>query len=103
MVHQWFNFSLGFSNDGCDGDTVRHILGALNGSGYTVHVEGIDLLVDPVNVVELDVVVDSFVQDDESPDGSWPMYLTGWVQTIDGDGRGARVRIPLAGSKITVY
>lgn len=100
----WFNFSLGFANDGCDGDTVRHILGVLN--GYTVHVEGIDLLVDPVNVVELDVVVDSFVQDEESPDGSWPMYLKGWMfdadDADDDDFRGAPVRIPLANSRITI-
>lgn len=103
MTRQWFNFSLGFSNEGPDGDSVRHVLGVL--SGYTVHVEGIDMLVDPVNVVELDVVVDTFEQADEAPD--YPMYLTGWVyDDTHGHGeqsKGARVRIPLKGSKITVY
>lgn len=92
MASQWFNFSLGFAADGCDGDSVRHILGVLH--GYTVHVEGTG-----------DVVVDSFVQDEESPDGSWPMYLTGWLydgDNLDNDFRGAPVRIPLAGTSITI-
>jgi len=100
----WFNFSLGFANDGCDADTVRHILGVL--SGYVVHVEGIDMLVDPVNVVELDITVDGFEQPDD-PHNNWPVYLTGWVYdetlAFDDQYRGARVRIPLKGSKITVY
>ena len=89
---QWFNFSLGFANDGCDGDTVRHILGVLH--GYTVHVEGAG-----------DVVVDTFEQDAVSLDGTWPMYLTGWMfdgDNLDNDYRGAPVRIPLANSRITI-
>lgn len=102
MASQWFNFSLGFANDGCDGDTVRYVLALLH--GYTVHVEGVDVLVDPDNIVELDVVVDTFDQDAESPDGTWPMYLVGWVYSehLD-DNRGAPVRIPLANSRITIY
>jgi len=99
---RWFNFSLGFANDGCDADTVRHVLGVL--SGYVVHVEGVDMLVDPVNVVELDITVDGFEQPDEAPD--YPVYLTGWVYVDDfdedNDNRGARVRIPLANSRITI-
>ena len=93
MASQWFNFSLGFANDGCDGDTVRHILGVL--SGLPVHVEGVG-----------DVVVDTFDQDEESSDDTWPVYLVGWMfdgDNLDNDCRGAPVRIPLANAKITIH
>ena len=93
MASQWFNFSMGFAANGCDGDTVRHILGVLR--GYTVHVEGVG-----------DVVVDTFDQDAESPDDTWPAYLVGWLfdgDNFDNDFRGAPVRIPLANSRITIY
>ena len=94
MTRQWFNFSMGFANDGCDGDTVRHILGVL--SGLPVHVEGVG-----------DVVVDTFDQDEESSDDTWPVYLTGWLyddtHVLDNDFRGAPVRIPLANSRITIH
>jgi hypothetical protein len=104
MIAEWFNFKLGFADDGCDGDTVRHILSVL--SGLVVHIEGIDMLVDPNNVVELDVVVDTFEQPDD-PYNNFPVYLTGWVyddtHALDDQYRGARVRIPLKGSRITVY
>ena len=89
----WFNFRLGFSDDGCDADTVRHILGVLH--GYTVHVEGTG-----------DVVVDAFEQPDD-PYNNWPVYLTGWAydetHASDDQYRGARVRLPLANAKITIY
>lgn len=89
---QWFNFSLGFAADGCDGDTVRHIFGVLH--GYTVHIEGTG-----------DVVVDTFDQDATSSDDTWPVYLVGWMfdgDNLDNDYRGAPVRIPLAGTSITI-
>jgi hypothetical protein len=92
MASQWFNFTLGFSNEGLDGDSVRHVLGVLH--GYTVHVEGVG-----------DVVVDTFDQDAESPDDTWHVYLTGWMfdrDNLDNDFRGAPVRIPLANSRITI-
>lgn len=93
MASQWFNFSMGFAADGCDGDTVRHILGVLH--GYTIHVEGTG-----------DVIVDTFDQDATSADDTWPVYLTGWMfddANVDNDFRGAPVRIPLANAKITIY
>lgn len=92
MASQWFNFSMGFAADGCDGDSVRHILGVLH--GYTVHIEGTG-----------DVIVDTFDQDATSADGSWPVYLTGWLfdgDNFDNDYKGAPVRIPLAGTSITI-
>lgn len=100
MQNEWFNLTLGFANDGPDLDTVGALLGCLR--GWTVKVTGVDVLVDTVNVVTMDVTVDGLEQDDVDPD--YPVFLTGWVfdPTLD-DNRGARVRIPLRGSHITVY
>jgi hypothetical protein len=92
MASQWFNFSLGFSAAPVGGDTVRFILSRMR--GLTVHVEGTG-----------DVVVDTFDQDAESPDDTWPVYLVGWMfdgGNLDNDFRGAPVRIPLAGTSITI-
>jgi len=110
MTPQWFNFSLGFADDGCDGDTVRHVLGVLRGLTINIRATGLRdnteavLPVNGVDEVNLDVVVDTFEQPDD-PYNNFPVYLTGWVYTdhFDLDQGGARVRIPLKGSRITVY
>ena len=112
MVSQWFNFSLGFANEGPDGDTVRHVLGVLHGLTIHVHAKGLRddahavLPVNGVDEVNLDVVVDTFEQPDD-PYNNFPVYLTGWVyddtRALDDQHLGARVRIPLKGSRITVY
>jgi len=114
MASQWFNFTLGFSNEGPDGDSVRHVLSALSGCNYVINIRatglrdnaGAVLPVNGVDEVNLDVVVGTFEQPDD-PHNNWPVYLTGWVYdetlAFDDQYRGARVRIPLAGSKITVY
>ena len=97
MSTDWFNFTLGFSNDGCDGDTVRHILGVLNGLVVRVEQhEGDDAVI-------RDVVVDSFEQiDDEALD--YPVILTGWVYDAAADNLcGSPVRIPLAGARVTIH
>jgi hypothetical protein len=104
MQNEWFNLTLGFNGDsGADGDTVIATLGRL--CGWTVRVTGVDVLVDPVNVVTMDVIVAGFEQvEDGSLD--YPMFLVGWAYDEtrqEHDFKGAPVRIPLAGAKITVY
>lgn len=102
MTPQWFNFSMGFANDGCDGDTVRHILGVLHGHTINVSRPG-GFTFNTTHAASIDVVVDTFDQDAESSDGSWPMYLVGWMYTEDTeDGRSSPIRIPLAGTSITI-
>jgi hypothetical protein len=111
MASQWFNFTLGFSDDGPDGDSVRHVLSTLSGCNYVVNIRatglrdnaGAVLPVNGVDEVNLDVVVGTFEQADEAPD--YPMFLTGWAFDADNDGndyKGAPVRIPLANSRITI-
>jgi hypothetical protein len=102
MTPAWFNFTLGFANDGPDGDTVRFTLERL--VGWTVNVTGVDVTVDPVNVVTLDVIVGGFEQEDVDPD--YPVILVGWAYDVtqqEHDFKGAPVRIPLANARITVY
>lgn len=109
MTAPWFSFELGFANEGPDGDTVRHILGVLHGDTVRVSATGLrgkaGALLPVAGVDEFigDVVVDTFDQDDVDPD--YPVFLTGWLfdeAADDADFRGARVRIPLANSKLTI-
>jgi|DEB19_MinimDraft_3_1074340.scaffolds.fasta_scaffold01546_2 hypothetical protein len=96
----WLNFTLGFADGGPDGDTVRHVLRVLH--GWTVRVEQFDAA--GLDTVVQDVVVDTFDQDDDEAAG-FPVFLTGWLfdeAADDADFRGARVRIPLANSKLTI-
>lgn len=94
---RWFGFTLAFSGDGPDIDTVRATLGFR--PGWVVHVE-------PHNGEALDVVVFDLEQDDD-PAAGFPVYLVGhWYDenhTADNEYRGEPVRIPLAGSRVTVY
>ena len=94
---RWFGFTLAFGDDGPDLDTVRRVLHI--GRGWIVHVE-------PHTGEALDVVVDRVEQDDD-PAAGFPVFLVGnWYDenhTADNDYRGEPVRIPLAGSRVTVY
>lgn len=98
---RWFSLDLGFSCDGPDLDTVRATLARL--VGWTVHAEyasedGLDRLI-------ADVVVGGFECPDD-PANDWPVYVTGWRYAKENwadDYRGEPVRIPLAGSRVTVY
>lgn len=100
---RWFDFTLGFADDGPDLDTVCATLARL--VGWTVHAEyasedGLDRLI-------ADVVVGGFECPDDSENG-WPVFLVGhrYDETrleCDNDFRGEPVRIPLAGARITVY
>ena len=100
MTNEWFKFTLGFADDGPDGDTVHYMLGRLIGG--TVRVTGVDVLVDPFDTITVNVIVGGFEQDDVDPD--YPMFLVGWIYDQSGDEyRGARVRMPLRGAHITVY
>lgn len=94
---RWFGFTLAFGDEGPDLDTVRRVLHI--GRGWIVHVE-------PAQGEALDVVVDRVEQDDD-PAAGFPVYLVGhWYDenhTADNEYRGEPVRIPLAGSRVTVY
>lgn len=107
---RWFDFTLGFADDGPDLDTVTSALRAMlpdgdpNGAAWVVHVEywsedGLDRLID-------DVVPSHFEQDDD-PEQGWPVYLVGHRyddnHTADDSFRGEPVRIPLTGARVTVY
>jgi hypothetical protein len=93
---RWFDFTLGFADDGPDLDTVRASLGLW--AGWVVHVE-------PVEGQPVDVVFLRLEQDDAAAD--FPVFLVGHRyddnHAADNDFRGEPVRIPLAGARITVY
>ena len=100
--HRWFGFTLAFANDGPCLDTVRAALGLR--VGWVVHVEysspdGLDRLIDDV--------VFSHLEQDDDPANDYPVYVVGYRyaddHTLDDDYRGEPVRLPLAGSRITVY
>ena len=110
MTAPWFSFALGFADDGPDGDTVRHVLGVLHGWTVRVGAPGgvpVPLAGLPESAQRLDevlVVVDTFDQDDDEAAG-FPVFLVGWLfdeAADDADFRGARVRIPLANSNVTI-
>ena len=93
---RWFDFTLGFSCEGPDLDTVRASLGLR--SGWVVRVE-------PVEGQPVDVVFTDVEQGDYDLD--FPVFLVGHryddSHSTDNDYRGEPVRIPLAGARITVY
>jgi hypothetical protein len=98
---RWFDFSLGFSCEGPDLDTVNAVLGLR--SGWVIRVEyasedGLDRLID-------DVVFSGLEQGDHDLD--FPVFLVGHryddAHEADNDYRGEPVRVPLAGARITVY
>jgi len=94
---RWFDFTLGFADDGPDLDTVRASLGLW--AGWVVHVE-------PVEGQPVDVVFLRLEQDDAAA-ADFPVFLVGHRyddnHSADNDYRGEPVRIPLAGARITVY
>jgi len=102
---RWFDFTLGFADDGPDLDTVTSTLRAMlpdgdpNGAAWVVHVE-------PAVGDALDVVPSHFEQDDD-PARGWPVFLVGHryddSHAADNDFRGEPVRIPLTGARVTVY
>jgi hypothetical protein len=102
---RWFDFTLGFADDGPDLDTITSTLRAMlpdgdpNGAAWVVHVE-------PAVGDALDVVPSHFEQDDD-PEQGWPVYLVGHRyddnHTADNDFRGEPVRILLTGARVTVY
>lgn len=79
----WFALTLAFNADsGADADTVRYILGRL--VGLTVTVNGTDLYV-------------KAIEQDDDPDADYPVFLAGLTNA------GEYVRVPLAGSAVTVH
>jgi hypothetical protein len=64
------------------------------------NVEGVDTLLDPVNVVQFDMVYGD-VEIDESDD----MFITGWLfdPKAAPDYHGTPVRVRLEGARITIY
>ncbi len=94
---RWFDFTLGFADDGPDLDTVRAVLGLR--PGWVVRVE-------PVEGQPVDVVFLRLEQDDAAA-ADFPVFLVGHRyddnHSADNDYRGEPVRIPLAGARITVY
>lgn len=92
----WFSFSLAFAHDGPDLDTVQAVLGLRD--GWVVHIAPADEA--PAVVV---VVFAGLEQGDER-DG-WAVYVLGhrYDASLADEREGERVRIPLAGARLTVY
>ncbi len=92
----WFSFSLGFSDDGPDLDTVRTVLRV--GNGWVAHVESAEFTGD--------FVFDDFECPDDAEHG-FPVYVTGWAydeeHSIDCEFKGAPVRFKLRDARITIH
>lgn len=94
---RWFGFTLAFAYDGPDLDTVRAVLDMR--PGWVFHVE-------PAKGEALDIVATGVEQGDD-PEAGFPVFLVGHRydedHIADNEYRGEPVRIPLAGSRVTVY
>lgn len=101
---RWFSVDLGFAWDsGADLDTVKAALGVRE--GWVVNIEywspdGLDRIIE-------DVVFTDFEVDSDSPEYAVILVGNRYDEVLDVNNgsnvRGAPVRIPLAGARITLY
>lgn len=93
----WFTFTLGFDGDGCDGRSVRHVLGVLCGAadtGYLVRYSHPDVSPEPRDFKVQDIVQR---EDDDTMHlhGCWYFEATATLS--------APCDVPLTGSTVVVY
>lgn len=87
----WMSTSVNFAT-GTDGDTVRMVFDFLC-HGYGIHI---------IYTTAPDASVNMYADDVEQDDITNDMYVVG-RRMLEDDEPGERIRIPLAGSIITIY